>query len=123
VKKRVLIIENDLDIQNIVSYVLELEGYEVLAIKPCAAELVPRHRADVILLDEWINKREGHMLCTEIKEIKEIQHVPVIIFSTAVDIEAIAHVCKADGFVHKPFDIDALVNEVKRCCSQNFVMP
>lgn len=115
-KKKVLIVENDLDIQSIVSYLLELEGYEVAAIAPCSADELVRHQADLILLDEWINKMEGHMLCTQIKKVHTMQHIPVVIFSTAVNLEEIAKNCQADGFVHKPFDLQVLIDEVKRCC-------
>ena len=120
-KKRVLIIENDVDIQNIVSYLLESEGYDVIALKPFPADQFVQHRADLILLDEWIDKKRGDMLCNEIKKIHEIKHIPVIIFSTAPNIEEIAANCHADGYIHKPFDVDDLINEVNRCCLNNLV--
>jgi DNA-binding response OmpR family regulator len=115
-KKRVLIIENDIDIQNIVSYLLEAEGYDVIAIRPIPADQIFQYRADLMLLDEWIDKRQGHMLCTEIKNIHEIKHIPVVIFSTAQNIEEIAANCHADGYVRKPFELEDLINEVNRCC-------
>lgn len=55
------------------------------------------------------------MLCKDIKAVHEIQHIPVIIFSTAHNIEEIAKTCKADGFVRKPFDFDDLTTEVAKC--------
>jgi len=121
VKKRVLIIENDVDIQHIVSYLLEAEGYDVVALRPVPADQLLQYRADLILLDEWIDKKQGHMLCTEIKKIHEIRHIPVIIFSTAPNIAEIAVSCHADGYVQKPFELDDLINEVNRCCLNNVV--
>lgn len=112
-KKRVLIIENDREIKQIVTYILESEGYDVQGAQYDSAAL-PHLKADLILLDEWINKREGHMLCKEIKAIEALQSVPVIIFSTAADIADIAKNCNADGFIKKPFDLDALISEVKK---------
>jgi CheY-like chemotaxis protein len=58
--------------------------------------------ADLILLDEWVNKKEGQMLCKEIKTIKKLAQIPVIIFSTAMNIAEIASNCRANGYVHKP---------------------
>jgi len=113
VKRKVLIIENDEEIKLIVTYVLELEGYEVEGARYDSATLV-KLKANLILLDEWVNKREGHMLCKEIKAIEALQAVPVVIFSTAPDIADIAKNCNADGFVHKPFDLDTLISVVKR---------
>jgi len=113
VKKRVLIIENDQEIKSIVTYILEMEGYDVQGAMYDSAHL-PYIKADLILLDEWINKKEGHMLCREIKAIEALKPVPVVIFSTAADIADIAKNCNADGFVQKPFDLDSLINEVKK---------
>jgi len=113
VKKRVLIIENDREIKNIVTYILELEGYDVQGAQ-YDSSVLPYLKADLILLDEWINKREGHMLCKEIKAIESLQPVPVVIFSTAADIADIAKNCNADGFIQKPFDLDTLISEVKK---------
>jgi two-component system phosphate regulon response regulator PhoB len=113
VRKRIFIIENDEEIKQIVTYILELEGYDVVGSRYDSAALISL-KADLILLDEWVNKREGHMLCTEIKAIEVLQAVPVVIFSTAPDIADIAKKCKADGFVHKPFDLDTLIAVVKK---------
>lgn len=112
-KKKILIVENDEDIRSIVGMILEDEGYEVVG---CAYTLenLMTMEADLILLDEWVNKKEGPMLCKEIKQIENLAHIPVIIFSTALDIEEIARNCQANGYVHKPFDLDTLTEEVRR---------
>jgi DNA-binding response OmpR family regulator len=113
VKKKVLIVENDEDIRNIVGLILENEGYEVAGCD-CTLENLLTMEADLILLDEWVNLKEGPMLCKEIKGIEKLAYIPVIIFSTATDIEAIAQTCKANGYVHKPFDLDTLTDEVRK---------
>jgi DNA-binding response OmpR family regulator len=112
-KKKVLIAENDEDIRHLVSFILESQGYEVCSC-PYTLENLLGMEADLILLDEWINLNEGPMLCKQIKAIERLAHVPVIIFSTAADIEQIASSCQADGYVHKPFDLDTLLAEVHK---------
>lgn len=113
-KKKVLIIEDDAGIQELISYILETEGFLVdTTVHNLTTDLSP-YQADLILLDEWVNKKEGHMLCKEIKQVHATQHIPVIILSTAVDIVEIARNCDADGFIPKPFDIDDVIREVKR---------
>ena|ERR1700744_1456856 len=111
--KKVLIVENDEDIRNIVGYILENEGYDVAGCD-CTLENLLTIPADLILLDEWVNQKAGAMLCKEIKTVERLRQVPVIIFSTAVDIERIAADCQANGYVHKPFDLDTLVTEVRK---------
>ena len=108
-----LIAENDKDIRELVSFILESEGYEVQSC-PYTLENLLIMEADLILLDEWVNFKEGPMLCKEIKAIERLAHVPVIIFSTAPDIEQIAAACRANGYVHKPFDLETLLSEVRK---------
>ncbi|SDF77887.1 two-component system, OmpR family, phosphate regulon response regulator PhoB [Mucilaginibacter pineti] len=119
-RTNILVIEDDHAIRDIVSYVLWSEGYDVLTcdtLEPL--EQIAACRPELIVLDEWINAREGTMLCKEIKKIHQLARVPVIILSTASDIEQIALSCKADGFVHKPFDVDVLLAEIKKCLTKN----
>jgi DNA-binding response OmpR family regulator len=92
-KKKVLIIENDEQIKDIVTFILESEDFEVIGAK-------------------YIT--EGHMLCKQIKLISALAHVPVIIFSTAYNIKDIVKTCGADGYVQKPFELDNLMAEIKR---------
>jgi DNA-binding response OmpR family regulator len=112
-KKKVLIIENDEQIKDIVTFILESEGFEVIGAK-YAPDHLHEIQADLILLDEWINITEGHMLCKQIKLISALAHVPVIIFSTAYNIKDIVKTCGADGYVQKPFELDNLMAEIKR---------
>jgi DNA-binding response OmpR family regulator len=112
--KKILIVENDPAIQSLVALILENEGYMVEGTLHIPASEIAMKRPDLILLDEWINKREGHMLCKEIKAIENLRHIPVIIFSTASDIIDIVKNCGADGYVPKPFELDELVREIKK---------
>jgi len=115
--KKILIIENDRDIREIVDIVLTDQGYEVADCAHQSVTELQQYTADVIILDEWVlGKKAGHMLCQELKAIDALMHVPVIILSTAHNIEEIACACKADGFVRKPFDIEHLLTEVARVC-------
>ncbi|HEY4195002.1 MAG TPA: response regulator [Mucilaginibacter sp.] len=111
--KTILVLEDDEDIRNIIRFILEEEGYNVFG---CNCELygLDAYAPDLILLDEWINQQEAHMLCKEIKILENLAAVPVIIFSTALAIEEIAATCKADGFIRKPFDLDVLLAEIRK---------
>jgi DNA-binding response OmpR family regulator len=111
--KKVLIVENDEDIRNIVGFILENEGYEVAGCNYTIENLVTM-TADLILLDEWVNQKEGPMLCKEIKAVEKLAQIPVIIFSTAMDIAEIAARCSANGYIHKPFDLESLTAEVRK---------
>jgi two-component system phosphate regulon response regulator PhoB len=115
VKKKVLIIENDQDIRHIVTFILDERGFETLSIpEPNDLSKIIPFAPDVILLDEFINNRPGHRLCLKIKQVGSLKAIPVIILSTANDIELIAKECQANDHIRKPFDVEDLVGTVVR---------
>ena len=114
-KKKILIIENDQDIRQIVELILNEQGFETLSIPEPddLLEIIP-FTPDVILLDEFINNRAGHRLCRKIKQVPVLAAIPVIILSTANDIELIATECEANDYIRKPFDVEEIVVKVVR---------
>lgn len=112
--KKILIIENDADIRDVITYVLEDEGFTVAGMSsPESLDTIVGHKPDLVLIDEWVAGHPGHRLCLRIKQFHHLVHVPVIILSTESDIQKIVAECKADGYVRKPFDIAALVEAVQ----------
>jgi two-component system phosphate regulon response regulator PhoB len=114
-KKKILIIENDQDIRHIFAFILTEQGFETLSIPEPQdlSEIIP-FAPNVILLDEFINARPGHRLCRKIKQVPGLATVPVIILSTANDIELIASECDANDYIRKPFDVAEMVEKVAR---------
>jgi DNA-binding response OmpR family regulator len=113
--KRVLIIENDHEIRKIVEFILKSAGFETLSIpEPEDLSGLLEFRADVILLDEFVNDEPGHRLCRKIKDIPALSVIPVIILSTANNIELIAEECDANDYLGKPFDVEVMVDKVLR---------
>jgi two-component system phosphate regulon response regulator PhoB len=113
VKKKVLIIENDDDIRDIVEYILEEQGFSTLSIpEPQSLTEILQFAPDVILIDEFINSRPGHRLCLKIKRDSMLEQIPVIVLSTANDIELIATECEANDYIRKPFDVHDMVKKV-----------
>ncbi len=114
-KRKILVIENDNDIRNIIALVLEEEGFETHSVpEPKNLEEILYFKADVILVDEFINNKPGHRVCLQIKQYEQLKNVPVIILSTANDIEVIVTECSANDYVKKPFDIQELIDKVIR---------
>lgn len=94
-----MIIENDQDIRFIIEYILEEEGFTTLTMpEPDDLSAIIPFGPDVILLDEFINNKPGHRLCRKIKQVRKLAAVPVIILSTANDIEPIVAECDANDY-------------------------
>ena len=112
-KKKVLIIENDHDIRTLVVYLLEEEGFETFSSpEPKNLDEILEFKPHVILIDEFINNKPGHRFCLKIKQSEELRNIPVIILSTADNIELIVEECKANDYVKKPFNIEVMVEKV-----------
>ena len=109
-KKRILVVENNLDILELISLVLGQAGYEVSAFinEKDIYDHVSEFQPDAILLDIIRPTIEGTELCRQIKEAEGTSHIPVIVLSTHPQIRKVKEVC-ADEVIEKPFDIDGLL--------------
>jgi len=113
--RKILIIENDHDIRNIVEFILQEERFITLCTpEPENFIEILQFMPHVILIDEFINSKPGHRLCLKIKQEDLLKHIPVIILSTANDIELIVSECKANDYIRKPFDVDEMVSKIVR---------
>ncbi|HEK20062.1 MAG: hypothetical protein C0191_00055 [Mucilaginibacter sp.] len=117
--KNILLIENDPDVRDIISYLLKDRGYQVtsMAIFDDLNDIAA-HNPDLVLIDEWLSEQPGHRLCLKIKTLERLMHIPVVILSTANGIEQIMRDCKANAFIRKPFDLEDLVNKVKELLTE-----
>jgi len=112
-QKRVLIIENDRDIRDLVEMIISDEGFETLSMpEPKTLEQLVEFKPDIILIDEFVNSKPGHRLCLKIKRSDMLNNIPVIILSTASDIELIVKECEANDYLRKPFDVQEMIDTV-----------
>lgn len=114
--KRVLVIDDDEDILEILNIVFQENGYEiVLSNTGEAAEHIRVIHPDIVLLDVRIvgSVKSGPEICKEIKSQLETRHLPVMLVSAESDLAILAQECGADSYVAKPFDIFDLLSQVK----------
>jgi len=109
-KKRVLVIENNEEILELISIVLEEAGYELSlwSNEHGIFEHICEFKPHAILLDIIKPTIEGTELCRQIKEAEGTKHIPVIVLSTHPQIEKVKDIC-ADDIIEKPFDIEGLL--------------
>jgi len=112
--KKIIIIEDDPDILDIMSYILSEEGYEVLAAPNCAPlEDVHLHQPMLILMDNRLTDGFGHDFCKKFKSNPETQHFPIVLVSANSGLEELTIESKANAYLKKPFDINELIALVK----------
>lgn len=113
--KKVLIIEDEQDIVDIATMILEDEGYEVSSHCEYTGfeKKVNEARADLVLLDLNLDGYHGKDICKYIKGNDQLKDTSVILMSANRDIEAIKDEAGADGYITKPFDLMDFINIVK----------
>jgi two-component system phosphate regulon response regulator PhoB len=112
---KIIVIEDNNDILDMIAYILEDEGYEVIpSLNAEPLKDIETHRPDLILLDDWLPDGYGHKLCAQLKGSSETSHIPVLLVSSVVNLQDLAQKSKADGYIAKPFDIHHLIAMVKQ---------
>jgi len=108
--KRVLILDDDLDILQICTIVLRKKGFDVLTLDNSNQVLsqVKAFQPDVILMDNWIPGPGGVEATRLLKLAPETHDIPVIFFTANSNVTQLAREAQADYFLQKPFDITQL---------------
>lgn len=105
--KRILVVDDDKDILQVVQIVLQLKGYDTMMSWKGEDTLknVDSFSPDVILLDVNLGSTSGITICSQLKADSKTHDIPVIMFSAHANSTKINSECGADGFIGKPFDI------------------
>ena len=117
-KTRVLVVDDDADIRELLISVLSDDGYE--AESACngrdALEVLDRWPADVIVLDLMMPVMDGW---TFAQRLKEKWSIPFVVLSAATDVGRHAEQMGAADVVPKPFDIEQLLPCIERVVGGN----
>jgi DNA-binding response OmpR family regulator len=118
-KKTILVIEDDKDIRDTVTYALKEEGYNVVSSENAKILLsLEEYNPDLILMDNWLTEwksdASGEQLSKQLKSDPKTSHIPIIIISAVNNIKEIAEAGMSDGYLKKPFDFEELFDIVKK---------
>jgi len=115
--KKILILDDDADILEIISLLLVDNGYEVrtLSCGDTVFEDIKDFQPDLILMDVMLADMDGRAICKNIKENHLTYFLPVILISGTHDLDESLHLPGApNDFVAKPFDIDYLLEKIEK---------
>jgi DNA-binding response OmpR family regulator len=118
-KKRILIIEDEKILANLLYKKLEAEGYEALRAWDGKEgfDLIKKERPDLILLDIIMPEMDGFEVMEEIIKDKELKKIPVIIISNSgqpVELGRAKKLGAKDWLIKAEFDPKEVVDKVKR---------
>ncbi|WP_338677956.1 response regulator [Streptomyces sp. SCSIO 30461] len=116
---RVLVVDDNRVIRQLIRVNLELEGFEVVTAADGAEclEVVHRVRPDVITLDVVMPRLDGLRTAARLRADPRTRQVPVVIVSACTQYEAGAG-DGVDAFLAKPFEPGELVRLVHRLCRE-----
>ena len=113
--KRIFVLEDNDDIREIVSILLEEENYEVFAYASIAAlrmGVATGKQADLFLLDVMLPDGNGLDYCCELKAAEKTAAMPVIMMSANFSYTDMRTRCAAEDYIHKPFEINDFVKRI-----------
>jgi len=116
--KRILLVDDEIELVDLVQMRLEAEGYEVDIAHDGNGALDRIHLSppDLIILDLMLPGVDGYQICSTLKQDEQYKNIPIIIFSakTQEQDEQKAMNLGADGYLRKPFRPDELLAAVQR---------
>ena len=110
-RKKIIVIDDEPDICEILQIVLEEQDFEVQCFTNALDAI--RYAPDLFIIDHYLRGVLGSDICLHLKSNQLLRRTPVILMSVSNKLESIAASCKADGFVQKPFALDEVVKKVK----------
>ncbi len=110
----VMVVDDDKDIQRIVSRALELEGFDVVIAGDgnSALTLLEERKPKLVILDITMPRLDGYSV---IKAIRKHHDTPIIMLTARVEISSLEKALNlgADDYIKKPFSTKVLVARVR----------
>jgi len=116
-KPYILVVDDDPDLVETVAMMLESKGCEVgMAYDGIEGEeSVKQRRPDLVILDIMMPRKDGYVLCAEMKANEETRDIPIILLTAvgeAVPSTRYSHAdgmgTEADDYIPKPIDTESL---------------
>jgi CheY-like chemotaxis protein len=114
-KKCILIFDDDQEILLVCKLILEKENYRVVTRIICDGiiEDIHHEKPDLILMDLRIPEMGGENAAKLVRADSNMSHIPILLFSANMEIEAICKRSNVEGFLSKPFDVADLLASVR----------
>jgi len=124
-KKKILVVDDEINILNSLSDLLTAKGYEVVTAMDGKAgiEMAQKVNPDLILLDIMMPKVSGLELLKEIKSSDKNAHVPIIILSAKSDMDTLNEAMwnYAEKYITKPYNPEELLASIKSSLSSSYI--
>jgi len=121
-KKRILLVDDDPDILELLSRRIRSWGHEVITAangEDCLRK-TEEEPTDLIVLDIVLPAMRGRDVCALLKANPKTSHIPVVFLSALAMPEHIeaGFRCGAEGYIVKPFNAGDVRNQIEHCLNK-----
>lgn len=122
--KRVVCIEDEPEMIDLVRLILSRKGFEVIGANGGieGLEVVREEEPDLILLDLMMPDMDGWEVYQQIKADAKLRNIPVVVVTAkaqSIDKVLGLHIAKVDDYITKPFGPQELLDSVEQILGQN----
>ena len=116
-QKKILIIDDEEDIQKLLKIRLQQENFNVAVAEDgdVGIKMAEQELPDMILLDIMMPRMDGYTCLKEIRKLPKTRDIPVLMLSGKEEekVKDLFAFQKISGYIEKPFELDNLVSKVK----------
>jgi len=116
-KEKILVVEDDKDIVEVIKYNLTKEGYQVTSALSAetATKILDENLPDLILLDLMLPGMDGLQFCRIVKNKTDLHSIPIIILTArSEDTDIVVGLeLGADDYIIKPFSPRVLIARIR----------
>src|SRR3982751_3132648 len=108
---KILVVDDDLDILEVLKFLLRKNGYEVILLSEAkkVIETVKETKPDIALLDINLSGYDGREICKYLKTVLNV-NIPIVLFSANANYKNSFEEYGADDFIEKPFEAKRLLS-------------
>ena len=116
--KRILIVDDEVQLVEMMKMRLEAAGYEIISAYDGQEgfDKAKKDKPDLIILDLMLPKMDGYKVCGLLKNDARYNKIPIIMFTARVQEEdmRLGKDLGAEEYVTKPFDPKTLLLKIKK---------
>lgn len=114
-KNKILVVDDDSGIGEMLKTLLEFYGYEVTVteVPDKAAQLIVEKDIDLVMLDMLISGVDGTDVCASLRSNEKTADVPILMMSALHNAGDKCKAAGADEFIAKPFEMEDLIARIK----------
>jgi CheY-like chemotaxis protein len=118
---RILVVEDNTDHRDLITRMLEIEGYTIFTAQDGdeGLEQVKAECPDLIICDVMMPRVDGLQMVRALRGMPEGSPIPVLMITAYGDVREDAIKAGADRTMGKPFDFDELIKVVKEMLAQS----